>query len=70
MRCWEVLVLWRDQALLKFSTPKHIIIMNYSRAFAVKKGEVFESVLLNEFLNHQIAQNTVYVQVENSVRTD
>ncbi len=25
---------------------------------------VFESVLLNEFLNHQIAQNTVYIQVE------
>ena len=25
---------------------------------------MFESVLLNEFLNHQIAQNTVYVQVE------
>lgn len=28
---------------------------------------VFESVLLNEFLNHQIAQNTVYVQVEKDV---
>lgn len=25
---------------------------------------MFESVVLNEFLNHQIAQNTVYVQVE------
>ena len=25
---------------------------------------IFESVLLNEFLNHQIAQNTIYVQVE------
>ena len=25
---------------------------------------VFESVLLNEFLNHQIAQNTIYIQVE------
>ncbi len=25
---------------------------------------MFESVILNEFLNHQIAQNTVYVQVE------
>lgn len=25
---------------------------------------MFESVALNEFLNHQIAQNTVYVQVE------
>ncbi|MGP1418184.1 MAG: DUF6577 family protein [Sphaerochaetaceae bacterium] len=28
---------------------------------------VFESMLLNEFLNHQIAQNTIYVQVEKSV---
>ena len=28
---------------------------------------VFESVLLNEFLNHQIAQNTIYVQVEKNV---
>ena len=28
---------------------------------------VFESVLLNEFLNHQIAQNTIYVQVEKDV---
>ncbi len=25
---------------------------------------IFESVLLNEFLNHQIAQNTIYVQIE------
>lgn len=30
---------------------------------------VFESVLLNEFLNHQIAQNTIYVQVEKDVAT-
>ena len=28
---------------------------------------IFESVLLNEFLNHQIAQNTIYVQVEKEV---
>ena len=28
---------------------------------------VFESVLLNEFLNHQIAQNTIYVHVEKDV---
>lgn len=28
---------------------------------------MFESVLLNEFLNHQIAQNTIYVQVEKDV---
>lgn len=28
---------------------------------------VFESVFLNEFLNHQIAQNTIYIQVEKMV---
>ena len=28
---------------------------------------VLESVLLNEFLNHQIAQNTIYVQIEKDV---
>ncbi len=28
---------------------------------------IFESVLLNEFLNHQIAQNTIYVQVEKDI---
>jgi hypothetical protein len=28
---------------------------------------VFESVLLNEFLNHQISQNTIYLQVEKDV---
>jgi len=30
---------------------------------------MFESVVLNEFLNHQIAQNTVYVQVEKDLST-
>ena len=30
---------------------------------------MFESVALNEFLNHQIAQNTVFVQVEKDVST-
>lgn len=28
---------------------------------------IFESVLLNEFLNHQIAGNTIYVQIEKDV---
>ena len=28
---------------------------------------VFESVLLNEFLNHQIAQNTIYIQVDKDI---
>ncbi len=30
---------------------------------------MFESAVLNEFLNHQIAQNTVYVQVEKGLST-
>lgn len=28
---------------------------------------VYESVLLNEFLNHQIAQNTIYIQTEKDI---
>lgn len=28
---------------------------------------MFESVLLNEFLNHQIAQNTIYIQVQKDI---
>ena len=28
---------------------------------------IFESVLLNEFLNHQIAQNTIYIQVQRDI---
>ena len=28
---------------------------------------IFESILLNEFLNHQVAQNTIYVQIEKDV---
>ncbi len=28
---------------------------------------IYESFLLNEFLNHQIAQNTIYIQVEKDV---
>ncbi len=28
---------------------------------------VFESVLLNEFLNHQIAQNTIYIQIDKEI---
>lgn len=37
--------------------------------FPILDFVVFESVLLNEFLNHQIAQNTIYVQVEKEVST-
>ena len=37
---------------------------NISERFLEIGFVVFESVLLNEFLNHQIAQNTIYIQVE------
>ena len=35
--------------------------------FSALSFVMFESVLLNEFLNHQIAQNTIYVQVEKDI---
>ena len=28
---------------------------------------IFESVILNEFLNYQIARNTIYIQIEKDV---
>lgn len=35
--------------------------------FPKVKFVIFESTLLNEFLNHQIAQNTIYVQIEKDI---
>ena len=40
-----------------------------SQQFPELNFVVFESVLLNEFLNHQIAQNTIYIQVEKDIST-
>lgn len=40
------------------------ILNKLNSRFSKIQFVVFESVLLNEFLNHQIAQNTIYVEVE------
>lgn len=43
------------------------LIQKLSEQYPELEFVVFESVLLNEFLNHQIAQNTIYLQVEKDV---
>lgn len=43
------------------------LIKTLDEGYSSLKFVVFESVLLNEFLNHQIAQNTLYVQVEKDI---
>lgn len=45
------------------------IILDMAQKYPGLSFVVFESVLLNEFLNHQIAQNTIYIQVEKDVST-
>ena len=68
----------------EYATSKHQVLPEYRPFYTddvikVKKileekypdlsFVMFESVALNEFLNHQIAQNTVYVQVEKDLST-
>lgn len=65
-----------------YVTQKPICLPSYKPLYSDKAKQVldnlvhlypklsfvlFESNLLNEFLNHQIAQNTIYVQVEKDV---
>ncbi len=47
-----------------YSEKAKKVINALEREYPELQFVVFESILLNEFLNHQIAQNTVYVQVE------
>lgn len=50
-----------------YSEKAGALIKKLEERYPKLKFVVFESVLLNEFLNHQIAQNTIYVQVEKDV---
>ena len=50
-----------------YSEKAGTLIKKLEEMYPKLKFVVFESVLLNEFLNHQIAQNTIYVQVEKDV---
>ncbi|MGX8688088.1 MAG: DUF6577 family protein, partial [bacterium] len=47
-----------------YSDKARSLLENMSERFPEIGFVIFESVLLNEFLNHQIAQNTIYIQVE------
>ncbi len=47
-----------------YSEKANALMEKLSEQYPKLEFVVFESVLLNEFLNHQIAQNTIYVQVE------
>lgn len=68
----------RNQYALSDEHTKEQYVPSYSKqAQSIKSGlkkkypriifTVFESTLLNEFLNHQIARNTIFVQVEKDV---
>lgn len=50
-----------------YSDKANTLMKRLSKQHPELKFVVFESVLLNEFLNHQIAQNTIYLQVEKDV---
>ena len=50
-----------------YSKKANTLMETLSNRFPELEYVIFESVLLNEFLNHQIAQNTIYVQVEKDV---
>lgn len=51
-----------------YYSDKTIAMINMlTEQFPQVRFVIFESVLLNEFLNHQIAQNTIYVQIEKDV---
>lgn len=51
----------------KYSERANDVVSELEERFPELQFVVFESVLLNEFLNHQIGQNTIYVQVEKDV---
>lgn len=50
-----------------YSEKANTLMRNLSNQYPELEFVVFESALLNEFLNHQIAQNTIYVQVEKNI---
>lgn len=50
-----------------YSTRAAAVMQSLDQAFSGLSFVLSESVLLNEFLNHQIARNTIYVQVEKEI---
>lgn len=51
----------------RYSTKAKALTKKLAQRFLTANFVVFESVLLNEFLNQQIAQNTLYVQAEKDI---
>ena len=50
-----------------YSEKANTLTEKLSNQYPELEFVIFESVLLNEFLNHQIAQNTIYIQVEKNI---
>ena len=51
----------------QYSNPAQKLMKQLSEKYPLIPFTVFESTLLNEFLNHQIAQNTVFLQVPREI---
>lgn len=47
-----------------YSEESQLLLKKVAEQFPQVKFTIFETVLLNEFLNHLVAQNTVFLQVE------
>ncbi len=56
--------LTKEEYLPAYSETAAGLIRLISEKYPYVQFTIFETVLLNEFLNHLIAQNTVYIQVE------
>ena len=54
----------KDEYMPVYSDTAAGLIRLVSEKYPYVKFTVFETVLMNEFLNHLIAQNTVFIQVE------
>ena len=50
-----------------YSDKAKALTKQLTEQFSQMRFVIFESVLLNEFLNHQIAQNTIYLQIEKDI---
>lgn len=51
----------------KYSDTANRIIKRVTEKYPLIEFTVFESVLLNEFLNHQIARNSIFLQVDRNI---
>ena len=54
----------KDEYVPVYSDTAERLIRLISEKYPYVKFTIFETVLMNEFLNHLIAQNTVFIQVE------